>query len=250
MQIKIPLWIQDHIKDHPEDFEEDKIEDLYSRAIKLGGPFGCTDLSSFLLGANLNPLDYCTKTLYPHIMLRQNLINPEVTINSKIDTIPFHCFDGSNIKSLTTSNVTRIQDFAFLDCIELVDVTLNRVQDIGRGAFKGCSKLSKVNWEESFQGFVEDESFSFCTSLKTLELPDGVVGIGNKIIASSAVESLYLPDTLEDIRFGSIFKAEQLKNVYYGGTMEQWKTINGSWYFKSSTIKIVHCIDGDYKLVQ
>ena len=70
MQIKIPLWIQNHIKDHPEDFEADKIEELYSKAIKLGGSFGCTDLSSFLLGANLNPLDYCTKNLYPHIMLR------------------------------------------------------------------------------------------------------------------------------------------------------------------------------------
>ena len=250
MQKEIPSWIQNHIKNHPEDFEEDKIEGLYSRAIKLGGPFGCIDLSSFLLGAKLNPLDYCTKTLYPYIMLRQNLINPEVILNPKIDEIPPHCFDGSDIKSLVTNNITRIEDFAFLDCTKLTDITLNKVRDVGRGAFKGCSKLSKVNWEESFQGFVEDESFSFCTSLKTLELPDGVMGIGNKIIANSAVESLYLPDTLEGIRFGSIFKAEQLKNVYYGGTIEQWEAINGSRLFKSATIKIVHCIDGDYNLLQ
>ena len=249
MQTEIPSWIQNHIKNHPEDFEEDKIEELYSKAIKLGGPFGYTDLSSFLLGAKLNPLDYCTKALYPHMMLRQNLINPEVILNTEINKIPLHCFDGSDIKSLVTNNITRIEDFAFLDCTKLTDIILNRVRDVGRGAFKGCSKLSKVDWEESFQGFVEDESFSFCTSLKTLELPDGVMGIGNKIIANSAVESLYLPDTLEDIRFGSIFKAEQLKNVYYGGTIEQWKAINGSRHFNSSTIKIVHCIDGDYKLL-
>ena len=248
MQIDVPLWIQDHIKNHPEDFEEDKIEELYSKATKLGGPFGCNHLSSFLLGAKLNPLDYCTKTLYPYIMFRQNLINPEVTVNSEIDTIPDYCFTESNIKNLTTNNVIRIKGYAFSDCTELTSITLNKVHDVDRKAFKGCSRLSRVDWEESFQGFVDDESFSLCTSLKTLELPDGVMGIGSKIIANSAVESLYLPDTLEDIRFGSIFKADQLKNVYYGGTMEQWKTINGSWYFRSPTIKIVHCIDGDYKL--
>lgn len=250
MQDKIPSWIQNHIKNHPEDFESDQIESLYIKATKLGGIFGCTDLSSFLLGAGLDPLDYCTKDLYSYMMYRQNLVNPDVVIKSEIDTISPHCFDGSNIKNLVTNNVTTIGSFAFLDCTELISIALNKVHNISRGAFRGCNNLSQVDWEDSSQGFVDDEAFSWCSSLKALELPDGVMGIGNKIIAHSAVESLYLPDTLEDIRFGSIFQAEQLKNVYYGGTMEQWKAINNSKSFHSPTIKVVHCIDGDYQLLQ
>lgn len=245
---EVPSWIQNHIQNHPEDFEADRIEGLYDKALKLGGVFGRSDLSSFLLGAKLNPLNYCIHSLYPYLMVRQNLIEPEVAISSEITAIPMHCFDGSNISKLVTNNVTRIADFAFLDCTELTEIALNKVCDIGKGAFRGCSNLSKVNWEESFQGFVEDEAFDHCTSLKTLELPDGVMGIGSKIIAHSAVQTLYLPDTLEDIRFGAFFNAGQLKDVYYGGTVEQWKSINGSRTLKSATIKTVHCIDDDCNL--
>lgn len=242
---KLPDWIKNLIESHPEYFEEDKIEWLYSQAPKLGGIFGAIDLSSALLGAGIDPLEYCTSSLPPYIGYRQNLIQTKLKINPGIDTISMHCFEDSNIRTLDTNNVVKIQDFGFLDCKNLTEITLPKVVDVHKGAFEGCVSLVTVNWIDSNQGYVGDMAFSFCTSLKTLELPDGVMSIGNKFLAHSGVETLYLPDTLEDIVFGSISQAGNLKSVYYGGTVEQWKHINGSKHFSSATIKLVHCIDGD-----
>lgn len=242
---KLADWVKNLIESHPEYFEEDKIEWLYSQAPRLRGIFGAVDLSSALLGAGIDPLEYCTSSLPPYIGYRQELIQTDLKIKPGIDTIPLHSFEDSNIRTLNTNNVIKIQDFGFLDCKNLTEITLPKVVDIHKGAFEGCVNLVTVNWINSNQGYVGDRAFSFCTSLKTLELPNGVMGIGNKFLAYSGVETLYLPDTLEDIVFGSISQADNLKSVYYGGTMEQWKSINGSRHFTSTNIKLVHCIDGD-----
>lgn len=100
------------------------------------------------------------------------------------------------------------------------------IKSIGDYAFKGCSNLTNVTIPDNIKSISED-MFGFCDSLTSINIPNSVKSIGR----------------------GVFYKCELLKTINYKGTKEQWNSISKGpkWKYNSS-LKTIHCTDGDIKL--
>jgi hypothetical protein len=86
----------------------------------------------------------------------------------------------SSLTSLTIPNsVTSIGWGAFGDCISLTSVTIpDSITTIGWRVFGGCISLTSVTIPESVTTIWED-AFQYCRSLTILTIPDSVTSIGD-----------------------------------------------------------------------
>ena len=113
---------------------------------------------------------------------------------------------------------------AFSFCSELVSVTMSEsVTDIGAGAFEYCEQLENVIISNNVTS-IRYETFFYCDSLKSITIPYSV----------NSVDS------------SAFFGCRSLTDVYYNGTIDQWKRIsiyNNNEYLEYATI---HCSDGIY----
>ena len=88
------------------------------------------------------------------------------------------------------------------------DVTIPReidghsVTEIGFEAFYECTSLTNVTIPDSVTT-IDEDAFRDCTSLTSVTIPDGVTEIG----------------------FEAFYHCTSLETVYYGGSEEQWNTI-------------------------
>ena len=107
------------------------------------------------------------------------------------------------------------------------------VKQISELAFSR-SKLKKVD-------FADYSNFSY---------------IGDNAFANSAIEAIYLPETVEQIAYGAFSDCEQLRDIYYAGSIEDWNNIRLSvsyslkpnWINTNTSARVVHCTDGDVKI--
>lgn len=87
------------------------------------------------------------------------------------------------------------------------------VEEIGRWAFNGCTKLTELTIPDNVKR-IEMEAFHGCTSLKSVNLPNGLIEIGIKAFYDcSALEKTNLPESLEKIgdeAFGSCYKLNNI----------------------------------------
>ncbi|MBQ8047497.1 MAG: leucine-rich repeat domain-containing protein [Prevotella sp.] len=151
----------------------------------------------------------------------EEVFNCEVTNNiPNPDNITYHgrlVDDHSNwyLETVTfesPSNLRSIGDYAFMSCKKLTSVKIpNTVEFLGQGAFEMDTKLTDVEFQKADDGSfttkiktIKNFTFWLCTSLPTLELPDGITEIeGQRSGASlqylTSLTTLRLPNTLERI---------------------------------------------------
>ena len=147
------------------------------------------------------------------------------------------------------SGTTLIAGEAFYSCRNLTGVTIpNTVVSIGYRAFQWCSKLTSV--EIPF-GVTEigDAAFSQCNSLKSVTIPSSVTYLGNAFGYCSKLTTITIPDSITEISDGTFSNCsnltsivipksvtsigdyafgycENLSDVYYTGSEDEWKTIS------------------------
>ena len=127
------------------------------------------------------------------------------------------------IKVVVLENgVTSTGDYAFADCKNLVTISMaDTVTSVSFGSFYNCPSLEEVTIPENVT-IIGYCSFNGCINLKKVTIPKAV-----KVIDTAA------------------FGVRNLKDVYYGGTVEEWKNIKvwqGNDVLNNATI---HCTDGD-----
>ena len=249
--MQIPKWIKRLVETHPEFFEEDQLGSIYKRIQdRTKYPlFATAELSEFLIGADIDPLQYLDFDIPANTFLGVSLLKKDITFNDLVQKLGQSAFERSNVEQVNTNNVTTLAESCFKSCENLTEITMPKVRDLRAYCFSGCTSLQKVLWGElSDSGYISSQAFAGCSSLKQLEIPEGIYYLGSEILADSGIETLYLPDTLEDVGSRFLGKTPNLKSVYYGGTVQQWQSINNIRGFKSSTIVVIHCIDGDYDI--
>lgn len=133
------------------------------------------------------------------------------TMPKGVTKISRSAFYGSkNLKDIKLPDgLKEIDILAFAKCSSLVNINIpNSVSRIGYSAFWGCSSLVSVIVPEGLT-LLDEGTFSGCTSLTSVTIP-------------SSITKLYFA-------FG---RDNALKDIYYGGTKEQWEKINfyGSQY--------------------
>ena len=153
-----------------------------------------------------------------------NIVN--VNIPNSVVTIGNYAFTNQKLKSIKLPNqLTAIGDAAFLGCTntnggEFDLVIPDSVTSIGERAFLGVTKLKFVNMKNTAVTAINTMTFSGCTALQQLTLPDGLQTIGNMVLAGTAtLTSLIIPNGVTSID-ANAFQGSSLTSIYYSGTAE------------------------------
>lgn len=183
---------------------------------------GCTDLASISLSRNLTTIEH---GLFTYCTALKSIIIP----------------DG----------VTYIGDEAFMDCISLESIVISdSVTRIDDEAFMNCSSLKSITIPDSVT-VIGERAFCDCTALIGIEMSDNVTVIeGDAFRRCRSLESLVIPGTITDIDTYVFAGCDNLKSIYYNGTIAQWNSVSDDAYWNPTygCDATLYCTDGNILL--
>jgi len=152
-----------------------------------------------------------------------------VTIPDSVKTIGLWSFsDCSSLTSVAIPDgVMIVGDHAFFECSSLTSVTIpDSVTWICNSSFSGCSSLTSVMIPDSVTS-IDGRAFYECRSLTSVTIPESVISIGELTFSGcSRLTSVTIPDSVAWIHYSAFSDCSSLRDVYYGGSEEQWKRID------------------------
>lgn len=143
-----------------------------------------------------------------------------VTVNDGVTTIGAHAFRDYDIVSAEISEtVTSIEDYAFANCHNLVDIVLpDGLKTIGKCTFVGCVSLRTVVVPDSVKR-IGSQAFFICKNLSTVTISCGVTSIGSCAFAGcDNLESIIVSDNNEKYctdNYGVLFNKEKTVLLQY-----------------------------------
>lgn len=175
----------------------------------------------------------------------------DITLPNGITSIGEHTFDGCIGLSTVEipDSVTDIGSYAFYRCSELTSLTIpsnvnaigeyaftssglvaiaipDKVSNIGNGLFNNCSSLNSVTLPDTIVRIGSD-AFWGCSGLTAFTVPAAVEAIeGYAFNSCTGLTSITIPDRVASIGYAAFYGCSKLKEVFYDGTEEQWKTIS------------------------
>lgn len=94
-----------------------------------------------------------------------------------------------------------------------------------RWAFEGCENLTSIVIPDSVT-LIGISAFSSCYNLKKIVMGSGVSTIGESAFYNClALKEITIPENITKIDTGAFEKVNNLADVYYNGTSEQWNEI-------------------------
>ena len=109
--------------------------------------------------------------------------------------------------------VTQIDDYAFVDCKELVSIEIPKsIKSIGQ-SFSYCEKLKSVVIPEGIER-IESETFRYCFELEKVVIPESVKEIGECAFEGCwKLDNIVLPDNLEKLEKRAFFNCTSLSSI-------------------------------------
>lgn len=167
-----------------------------------------------------------------------------ITLPSSVRSIGKDAFRScSALSSVQLSDgLQKIGDFAFSSCRRLTEIIIpDGVNTIGIGAFSGCIGLTSIHIPESVTS-IGASTFVSCSGLTDVTIPEGVVSIESAAFANcSGLVEVSIPVSAIKIDTNAFSRSSNLKDIYYGGTAEDWNRLNLSYDRGKVT---VHCVEG------
>lgn len=129
--------------------------------------------------------------------------------------MPEQCFyDVPNIESVVISGAVDVPRDMFGKCTGLKKVTLkNGGRSIGEDAFRDCSSLEGVIFENTVLEKISDGAFWGCSALSSIALPDSVTEIERNAFFETGLRNIQLPEKLTLIGGGAFCNCKNLKQV-------------------------------------
>ena len=99
-------------------------------------------------------------------------------------------------------DITKTRQHAFAYANNLISAVLpNTITSIGSQAFRNCSNLTSVTFEENSQlTSISDYAFAYCSNLTSISLPNSVTNIGESAFREcSSLTSIEIPSSVTSI---------------------------------------------------
>ena len=177
-------------------------------------------------------------------------ISGEYTIKNGTRLIAANAFDScSKLTSVTIPGSVRdICSFAFQNCTALTSVDIgNGVTTISAYVFRECTKLENISIPDSIysigagtfsgtlwysnqlDGLVYAGKVLYKykgTYSDNIVIKDGTLSIaGSAFPSSNKIKNLTIPTSVTNIESGAFWNYDNIENVYYTGTPEEWENI-------------------------
>ena len=192
--------------------------------------YGCTELTQVTIPEQVTTVDSKAFWNCPALQtVRFNAINctsMQTTYNSQTYSVFSEDASGSasNVKSVVLgTNVQRIPDYAFKDCVDIYPgLTIrNSVTEIGAHAFENCSSITTLSFQNnSILATIGDYAFKGCSALnRALNLPNSLVTLGQyAFYGCTAIPSLTIGTSTETIGGYAFWNCPALTTVNFNAT--------------------------------
>lgn len=127
--------------------------------------------------------------------------------------------------------VTSVGPGAFYGCSKLTSITLpDGLTDIGTYAFYGCSEWTGALEIPAGVSEIRKSAFSACVGLTSVTIADSVAAIRDDAFRGcTSLTTVTIPASVKSIYTGAYYdsfgQCTALRDVYYGGTQEQWEKL-------------------------
>ncbi len=161
----------------------------------------------------------------------------EYTVPEGTSVIRASAFESSIIESITIADsIIAIDNDAFYNCVELVDVDLgSKVQILCADIFAGCESLESIVIPDSVK-YLDSGIFSYCTSLSSVELGSGITNIPESMFYDTAITSIFIPANVTYINMDAFGKKLESYDVHPDNTV--YADIDGVLFSKDLTTLI------------
>jgi hypothetical protein len=151
-------------------------------------------------------------------IIRYEGLDSEVTIPTHINNIPVKIIGKSSFntdallkKVIIQDNIVKIEDFAFGNCVSLIDAQIpNSVISIGKGAFGNCKSLVSVTIPNGITS-INDMTFGGCENLTNVIIPNSVINIGNLAFRTCKITAINIPNPNVQIHPDAFDSGVQIK---------------------------------------
>lgn len=125
----------------------------------------------------------------------------------------FECVGVAGSLSFPAS-LKSIGSQAFKHCLKLEGIEFKSDVEMIDKAFSGCSSLVSVQFPEGFSR-IGDNAFAVCSALKKIQLPNSIMEIGSFAFGScTALEAINIPDKLKVIGESAFDNCTSLASVF------------------------------------
>ena len=192
-----------------------------------------------------------------------------VTFSGGIAAIGKMAFDMCQklVKVTIGGDVGSIGESAFSRCGELAAVEISgKVDSIGKSAFAHLNNLTdfhvggtlgSIGYDAFAQcggltafpavdggmtGPIGESAFTYCGGLHRILLPEGVTSIGKDAFSMGDLTAIWIPASVTEIDRLAFSPAppQELYDLYYEGTEEQWKAVKGYQNVVYNGLPVIH----------
>ncbi len=145
-------------------------------------------------------------------------IKGAIDLPEDVTTIGAGAFVGCSLLTeiIIPDSVISIGSGAFAMCSGLRNITIGSgVTSIGYQAFNACNSLESITFgDESKLTSIQEDTFWYCSSLKSIEIPDSVTLIGsNAFYGCSSLTNIVIPDSVTSIGSDAFYGCRSLTSI-------------------------------------
>ena len=188
--------------------------------IRAGAFEGCTALTSIKIPKTLKE----GPTIIDKYVFKNCTNLTAITLEEGLEVIPTRVLAGTNITDIKIpASVKKIDSEAFIQCKLLKNVDLGSVEEIGAGAFEGCTALTSIKIPKTLKEgptIIDKYVFKNCTNLTAITLEEGLEVIPTRVLAGTNITDIKIPASVKKIDSEAFIQCKLLKNVDLGSVEE------------------------------